>query len=93
MVENLEHILHIVLSVPLLLYLGISIILGKDEPDYFNYLVLIALILIFIIHLRDFYYLYQKIKSGQNFEKLFGVLLVLIAGVILFINIFKMVTK
>lgn len=86
-----KHFLHIILTVPLLLYLGISIIVSDYEPVYFNYLVLVALFLVFVIHLSNFIYLYKKMQNGGKFEKIFGILLILIAVLILVINIFEIV--
>ena len=86
-----KHLLHIILTFPLLLYLGISILVSDYEPAYFNYLVLIALLLVFIIHLSNFFYLYKKFENGGKFEKIFGILLILIAILILVINIFEII--
>ncbi len=84
-----KHLVHIILTVPLLLYLGISIIISDYEPLYFNYLVLFALFLVFIIHLSNFLYLYKKIHNGGKFEKIFGILLIAFAVLIMVINIFE----
>jgi len=88
-----KHLLHIALTVPLLLYLGITIVLNMTEPVYFNYLVLLALVLVVISHMFNFGYLYKKVKNGYKFEETFGIILIILALLILIINIIEIVYK
>lgn len=83
------YLIHICITVPLLLYLGISILVPSIQYKYFGVIVLAVFLLVIILHVSKFIHATKQVYNGESFEKSFGVFLILIAFLVLIFNLYE----
>ena len=88
--SNIIPYIHILLIVPLLIYLGISIIIQRSNSTLFSFLFLFTLLLILSFHIEDIVSLSKQLFNNVNLEKNFGYFLILLAVFFIFINVYKL---
>lgn len=88
--SNFISYIHLLLIVPLLIYLGISIVIQRSNSTLFSFLFLFTLLLILSFHIEDIVNISKQLFNNVNLEKNFGYFLIILALFFIFINVLKL---
>jgi uncharacterized membrane protein len=87
--------LYIFLIIPLLLFIGISILARKEQFRLFPLFSVIILVLVLIIHAHSIFHFTKSMFTGQKVpvQKVFGIFIIILALLLLFLNIYLLLQK
>jgi hypothetical protein len=88
--SNFISYIHLLIIVPLLIYLGISIVIQRSNSTLFSFLFLFTLLLILSFHIEDIVNISKQLFNNVNLEKNFGYFLIILALFFIFINVLKL---